>query len=185
MGSDRVSEFQLRPDGSLVMRVVRSMHEPRAVTAIMVAIYLLTGLGIAIWIPVSPGPPPPLQAIAAVSLAAAGLIGIPSAWAGWRGTEKYALLFLTLGWVLMGVDDLQHALLTDQLVRTPGTVLILSAGVALWSLKRCWTIRHMTWAPGRAPDTPLTRARQAVAVESLLVLDAERERRRSQEGGYQ
>ena len=185
MGSDRVSEFQVRPDGSLVMRVVRSMHEPRVVTAIMVAIYFLMGLGIAIWIPVSPGPTPPLQAIAAVPLAAAGLIGIPSAWAGWRGTEKYALLFLTLGWVLMGVDDLQHALLTDQLVRTPGTVLILSAGVALWSLKRYWTIRHMTWAPGRAPDTPLTRARQAVAVESLLVLDAELERRRSQEGGYQ
>lgn len=123
MGRGRVSEFQLRPDGSLVMRVARSMQEPRVVTAIMVAIYLLTGLGIAIWIPVSPGPTPLLQAIAAVPLAAAGLIGIPSAWAGWRGTEKYALLFLTLGWVLMGVDDLQHALLTDQLVRTPGTVI--------------------------------------------------------------
>ena len=183
MGSDRVSEFQLRPDGSLVMRVVRSMHEPRVVTAIMVAIYLLTGLGIAIWIPVSPGPTPPLQAIAAVPLAAAGLIGIPSAWEGWRGTEKYALLFLTLGWVLMGVDDLQHALLTDQLVRTPGTVLVLSAGVALWSLKRWWQIRHMTWAAGRGPDTSLKRAQRAVAVESLLVLDAELERRQKSEGG--
>lgn len=185
MGSDRVSEFQLRPDGSLVMRVVRSMHEPRAVTAAMVAIYAVTGLGIAIWIPVSPGPTAPLQAIAAVSLAAAGLIGIPSAWAGWRGTEKYALLFLTQGWVLMGVDDLQHALLTDQLMHTPGVVLISSAGVALWALKRCWTISGETWAPGREPDTPLSRAQRAVAAESLLVLDAERERRRSQEGGYQ
>ena len=85
----------------------------------------------------------------------------------------------------MGVDDLLHALLTDQLVRTPGTVLISSAGVALWSLKRCWTIRGETWAAGREPDTSLTRARRAVAAESLLVLDAERERRRSQEGGYQ
>ena len=185
MGSDRVSEFQLHPDGSLVLRVVRSMHEPRVVTAIMVAVYLLTGLGLAIWIPVSPGPTPPLQAIAAVSLAAAGLIGIPSAWAGWRGTEKYALLFLTLGWVLMGVDDLQHAMLTDQLVRAPGTVLISSAGVALWSLKRYRTIRGETWAAGREPDTSLTRVRRAVDAESLLVLDAERERRRSQEGGYQ
>lgn len=183
MGSDMVSEFQVRPDGSLVMRVVRSMHEPRAVTAIMVAIYLLTGLGIAIWIPVPPGPTPPLQAIAAVPLAAAGLIGIPSAWAGWRGTEKYALLFLTLGWVLMGVDDLQHSIPTDQLMRTPGVVFISSAGVALWALKRWWQIRHLTWAPGCEPDTPLTRARRAVAAESLLVLDAERERRQTQERG--
>lgn len=185
MGSDRVSELQVRPDGSLVMRVVRSIHEPRVVTAIMVAIYLVMGLGLAVWIPLSPGHTPPLQAVAAIPLGLAGLIGAPSAWAGWRGTEKYALLLLTLGWVLMGVDDLQHSLMTDQFTRTPGMVLISSVGVALWTLQRWWRIRHLTWAPGREPDTPLTRARRAVAAESLLVLDAELERRQTQERGGQ
>ena len=185
MDSDGVSEFRVEPDGSLVMRVVRSMHEPRVVTAIMVAVYLVTGLLIAVWIPVSPGPTPPLQAVATLPLGLAGLIGVPSAWAGWRGTERYALLFLTLGWVLMGVDDLQHSLLTDHIMRTPGVVLFSSAGVALWALKRWWQIRHLTWAPGREPDTPLKRAQRAVAAESLLVLDAERERRQNEERGDQ
>lgn len=184
MGSD-VREFRVEPDGSLIMRVVRSMHEPRVVTAIMVAIYLVTGLGLAVWIPLSPGPTPPLQAVAAIPLGLAGLIGAPSAWAGWRGTERYALLLLTLGWALMGVEDLQHSLLTDHFMRTPGVVLISSVGIALWALKRWWQIRHLTWAPGREPDTPLMRARRAVAAESLLVLDAERERRQTHERGGQ
>ena len=76
-------------------------------------------------------------------------------------------------------------MVTDHLSRTPGAMLISSTGVALWTLQRWWRIRHLTWAPGQEPDTPLSRARRAVAAESLLVLDAELERRQTQERGGQ
>lgn len=177
------SEVVVVGRGTALVRILRSIHEPRAVTALVVALYGLLGLGLAVWIPVSPGPTPPLQGLAVVPLMMAGVVGMPSAWTGWRGVERYALAALALGWVLLGVEDLAHAIDVDALRRTPGVILIAAVGITLGTAVRWLQIHRYVWAPGREPDTPLRRAQQAVAAETLLVLDAERERRGSSEGG--
>lgn len=156
-------------DGGVFVRIIRTMHEPRVVTAWLVYVYSMYAL-YGLWVWVSPGSTPPLQGLGAIALIAAAVPGVPAVWTGYRGVEKFTLLGSILGWLLIGVDDLLHILREPvlDLSRAPGGLLLAALVILGWSGKRYWSIRHQTWAVGREPDTPLRRAQRAAEVERIV-----------------
>lgn len=157
------------------VRIIRTMHEPRVVTAWLVYVYTVYAL-YGLWVWVSPGPTPPLQGLGAIALLAAAIPGVPAVWTGYVGVERFTLLASILGWLLIGLEDLLHILSQPvlDLTRAPGGLLLAALVILGWSGKRWWSIRHTTWAAGREPDTPLRRAQRAAEVERIVTREVAR-----------
>ena len=142
---------------TVVMRnLLGTMEEPRAVTAVMVAVYWLisfTGtlfllrVGSLSWLVIAAG------AIMLVS----GLLGAPSAWRGSWWLEGPAALLAVVGMLLISIDEL---LLPTAHVRWPLHVIILSVIIGLLFLGRALRVWPYSYRPGVLPKTELEKAEE-------------------------
>lgn len=132
------------------------MEEPRAVTAVMVAVYCLisfTGtlflfcVGSLSWIVIVAG------AIMLVS----GLLGAPSAWRGSWWLEGPAALLAVIGMLLISIDEV---LLPTAHVRWPLHGIILSVIIGLFFLGRAFRVWPYSYRPGVLPKTELEKAEE-------------------------
>lgn len=163
-------------EDSPFVRIIRTMHEPRVVTAWLVYVYSVYAL-YGVWVWASPGPTPPLQGLGAIALLVAAIPGIPAVWTGYVGVERFTLLASILGWLLIGLEDLLHILHepAPNLTRAPGGLLLAALVILGWSGKRWWSIRHQVWAADREPDTPRRRAQRAAEVERIVTREVARQ----------
>ena len=142
---------------TIVMRkILDSMKESRAVTAVIVVVYCLisvTGVmfllrvGSLSWIVIVAG------AIMLVS----GLLGAPSAWRGSWWLEGPAALLAVVGMLLISIDEL---LLPTAHVRWPLHVIILSVIIGLLFLARALRVWPYSYRPGVLPKTELEKAEE-------------------------
>ena len=135
-------------------RMWGSLHEPRTVTAVMVAIYLL--LTASALLILTDRPAHDVTTIFAASfMLIGGLVGVPSAWRGAWWSEGPAAMSALAGLAMLAVIDLLAAV--DH-ARLPGYPLTLTLLVALFFVTRAVRIWPQMYAPGRGPMTPTREA---------------------------
>lgn len=132
------------------------MEEPRSVTAVMVAVYLLisfTGtlfllrVGGLSWVVI----------VAGTIMLVSGLLGAPSAWRGSWWLEGPAALLAVVGLLLISIDEV---LLPTAHVRWPLHVIILSVIIGLLFLGRALRVWPYSYRPGVLPKTELEKAEE-------------------------
>ena len=138
---------------TLAERIWSSLHEPRPVTAAMVAVYLVVATVGALMlvesIPVMWHAP--YRQIEAAILLAAGVVGAPTAWLGRWYIERAACLAWTGVGGIMAVTliaDHWREMLTHPV--TAATAIGVASWVAL-GLTRWVRVSHQPYAPGRGP----------------------------------
>ena len=149
------------------LRLWESLHEPRAVTAVMIACYgVLVALAASIL--AGPGRTPLDVVLGCILLAIGGGIGVISAWRGAFWAEGPALLLAAIGLTTVTVVDALRVVATDQ---WPGWPSLLAVALVLMLLVRALRIWPMMWAPGREPDDELRR-KQRRALVATVAMDA-------------
>ena len=152
----------------LVRRVWLSLHEPRVVSALQVAFYVVIGAS-AVMVLLSPAPQPVDVTLGCVMTVVGSFGAAASAWRGWWGIETWTASMVVLGLATLTVEDVIRGLTTDH---WPGWPMMLTVAIALAVVQRVLTTRNFLWEPGRGPDTGLSRAQTAVQVERALEADA-------------
>jgi hypothetical protein len=149
-------------------RIWGTLHEPRIVTALMVATYGVVAAAMAL-ILTSPRVQPWDVTLGCAVTIIGCLLGAPAAWRGWWGVEGPAAALAALGLLAVAVEDALRALTTD---RWPGWPLLIIVALLLMIAQRMARTWGRTWEPGREPDTPLRRAQIGVTVAKAREADA-------------
>lgn len=149
-------------------RIWGTLHEPRIVTALMVATYGVVAAAMAL-ILTSPRIQPWDVTLGCVVTILGCLLGAPSAWLGWWGVEGPAAALTALGLLAVAVEDTLRALTTD---RWPGWPLLIIIALLLMIAQRMARTWGRAWEPGREPDTALRRAQIGVTVAKAREADA-------------
>lgn len=132
------------------------MEEPRLVTAVMVAVYLLISFTGTLFL-MRVGSLPWMVIVAGVIMLVSGLLGAPSAWMGSWWLEGPAALLAVVGMLLISIDEL---LLPTAHVRWPLHVIILSVIISLFFLGRALRVWPYSYRPGVLPKTELEKAEE-------------------------
>ena len=149
-------------------RIWGTLHEPRVVTALMVATYTVVAATMVL-ILADPRPQPWDVTLGCVITILGSALGAPSAWRGWWGVEGPAAALTALGLLAVAVEDVLRALTTD---RWPGWPLLIVIALLLMIAQRMARTWGRTWEPGREPDTPLRRAQVGVTAAKAVEADA-------------
>ena len=149
-------------------RIWGTLHEPRIVTALMVATYGVVAAAMAL-ILASPRFHPWDVALGCVVTIIGCLLGAPAAWRGWWGVEGPAAALTALGLLAVAVEDTLRALTSDH---WPGWPLFIILSLILMIGQRMARVWGRDWEPGREPDTPLRRAEIGVTVAKAREADA-------------
>lgn len=154
-------------------KVWGSLHEPRTVTATMVAVYALLTTS-AVLILTDRLAHDVATIFAASFMLIGGIVGMPSAWRGAWWSEGPAAMSALSGLVMLAIIDLQAAV--DH-ARLPGYPLTLTLLVALFFVTRAMRIWPEMWAPGRGPMTPTREAQIRADTMVAMAEDAARAQR--------
>lgn len=150
------SDFHLKVWGSLT--------EPRFITAMMVAIYLLVAASGIILI--ADDKPDPVDVnIAAVLMIIGGILGMPSAWRGSWWLEGPAALLSVIG---MSIMSLMEILATASSIGWPHHTLTMALISLLFFGTRALRVWPEMYRPGTVPVTQveIARARMQGAQEA-------------------
>lgn len=145
-------------------RMWGTLHEPRTVTALMVAIYALVTTS-AVLILLDRPPHDLATVFAAALMLLGGLVGIPTAWRGAWWLEYPAALAAVSGLAMLAAIDLVEAV--DH-ARLPAYPAILTILVGLFFITRMMRIAPAMYAPGRGPMTPTREAK--IRADTMVAL---------------
>lgn len=137
-------------------KVLDTMQEPRAVTAVMVMVYCLisvTGMLFLLRVASLSW----LVIVAGAIMLVSGLLGAPSAWSGSWWLEGPAALLAVAGMLLISIDEV---LVPTAHVRWPLHVIILSVIIGLLFLGRAFLVWPYSYRPGVLPKTELEKAEE-------------------------
>ena len=137
-------------------KLLDTMEEPRAVTAVMVIVYCLISFTGTLFL-LRVGSLSWMVIVAGVIMLVAGILGAPSAWRGSWWLEGPAALLAVVGMLLISIDEV---LLPTAHVRWPLHVIILSAIIGLLFLGRAFRIWPYSYRPGVLPKTELEKAEE-------------------------
>ena len=139
-----------------------SLHDPRTVTAIMVAAYALVAVQ-ATMILTDNAPHDVASLIAATFMVAGGVVGVPTAWRGAWWLELGAAGAVMSGCIFLAVLDL-----TARPDILPGYSELRTVLIALFFVTRALRIAPDMYAPGRGPVTPTREAQ--IRAEAMVTL---------------
>lgn len=137
-------------------RILDTMEEPRAVTAVMVLVYWLISFTGTLFL-LRVGGLSWMVIVAGVIMLVSGLLGAPSAWSGSWWLEGPAALLAVVGMLLISIDEL---LLPTAHVRWPLHVIILSVIIGLLFLGRALRVWPYSYRPGVLPKSKLEEAKE-------------------------
>ena len=137
-------------------RILNSMEEPRAVTAVMVTVYGLISFAGTLFL-LRVGSLSWMVIVAGAIMLVAGILGAPSAWRGSWWLEGPAALLAVVGMLLISIDEL---LLPTAHVRWPLHGIILSVIIGLFFLGRAFRVWPYSYRPGVLPKTELEKAEE-------------------------
>ena len=140
-------------------RIFDTIEEPRAVTGVMVLVYLLISFTGALFL-LRVGSLPWIVIVAGAIMLVSGLLGAPSAWRGSWWLEGPAALLAVVGTLLISIDEL---LVPTAHVRWPLHVIILSVIIGLFFLARALRVWPYSYRPGVLPKTELEKAEEKYA----------------------
>lgn len=136
--------------------ILRTMEEPRSVTAVMVMVYCLISVTGMLFL-LRVGSLSWMVIVAGTIMLVAGLLGGPSAWRGSWWLEGPAALLAVVGMLLISIDEL---LLPTAHVRWPLHVIILSVIIGLFFVGRALRVWPYSYRPGVLPKTELEKAEE-------------------------
>ena len=149
-------------------RLWRTLREPRTISLLMVATYLV--LLVMVWlVAVSPGMLPVDAAVGLAALTIGCALGAPSAWRGWWGVEAPAAGLVLLGLMSLAVEDMARGVAAGHWPHYPA---LLTTALALLVAQRILRILGTDWEPGREPDTRARRAVTALTVARVVEAEA-------------
>lgn len=137
-------------------KLLDTLEEPRAVTAVTVLVYCLifaTGFMFLLHV----GSLSWMVIVASAIMLVAGLLGAPSAWRGSWWLEGPAALLAVVGMLLISIDEL---LLPTAHVRWPLYIILLSVIIVLFFLGRALLVWPYSYRPGVLPKTELEKAEE-------------------------
>lgn len=149
-------------------RIWSTLHEPRAISAMMAATYTLIAGAVALILG-APRIQPWDVTVGCLMTLSGGAIGAPSAWRGWWGVEGPSAALVALGLVVVAVEDAARALTSDH---WPGWPLFIILALLLMIGQRMVRVWGHTWQPGCEPDTPLRQAEISATAAKALEADA-------------
>lgn len=142
-----------------------TLHEPRAVTVLMVLVYASLA-GVAVFIGFEhPLPGGAATFFSALFMGLGGVFGVPSAWRGAWWLEGVAAMACMVGLFMLAGLDLLWSVEAE---RIPGYPLILTIILALFFLTRGLRIWPYMYAPGAGP---VTSEREQAARTELAVME--------------
>lgn len=136
--------------------ILRTMEEPRSVTAVMVVIYSLISITGGMFL-LRMGSLPLVVIMAGAFMLVSGILGAPSAWRGSWWLEGPAALLAVVGMLLISIDEL---LLPTAHVRWPLHGIILSVIIGLFFMGRALRVWPYSYRPGVLPKTELEKAEE-------------------------
>ena len=149
-------------------RLWSTLHEPRAISAMMAATYVLIAVAVALIL----GAPriQPWDVTVGCLLTLSGCaIGAPAAWRGWWGVEGPSAALVALGLLVVAIEDAARALTSDH---WPGWPLFTILALLLMIGQRMARVWGHAWEPGCEPDTALRQAGIGVTVAKAHEADA-------------
>ena len=154
-------------------RLWGSLYEPRAVTALMVAIYALVIVYAVLALCEQRGPLDVATGFASVFMAVGGLVGLPAAWRGAWWAEGPAAASTVAGLAMLTALDLVDRTAT---ARLPVLSLVLLLVLVLFFTTRVIRVWPRLYAPGRGIDPVRDAEVRADAAQALADQAAERVR---------
>lgn len=149
-------------------RLWSTLHEPRAISAMMAATYTLIAVAVALILG-APRIQPWDVTVACLTTISGCAIGAPAAWRGWWGVEGPSAALVALGLVVVAVEDAARALTSDH---WPGWPLFIILALLLMIGQRIARTWGHTWQPGCEPDTPLRQAETSATAAKAIEADA-------------
>ena len=149
-------------------RLWGTLHEPRAISAMMVATYVLIAVAVALILG-APRIQPWDVTVGCLTTISGCAIGAPAAWRGWWGVEGPSAALVALGLIAVAVEDAARALTSDHWPGWPFCIVLALLLMIGQRIARTW---GRTWEPGREPDTPLRRAQIGLTVAKVHEADA-------------
>lgn len=153
-------------------RLWATVHEPKKVTALTVAVYGVTlVLGVSIFQNITVQGVSIFTAVkvtAGVAMVTGGATGVPAAWVGAYWLERMSAIALAGGYTLWGIfiAYLHFSHPTFRL-ETPWTTLTATAVVSLFALIRFERVKLEPYAAGKGPLLPEVEARQEALTETI------------------
>lgn len=144
-------------------RLWATLHEPRAITALMVATYLCVGVGMGVMLTRGWHLPPDFALGCALCCLGAAF-GAPMAWRGLWGLEAAAAIVMQAGLVWIVIEDGVRFVSRDV---WPSWPFFTATALCLMINQRILRIWGHTWQPGTEPSTPLRRAQAAREVAKV------------------
>lgn len=149
-------------------RLWSTLHEPRAISAMMAATYVLLAVSVALILG-APRIQPWDVTVGCLTTICGCAIGAPAAWRGWWGVEGPSAALVALGLAVVAVEDAARALTSDHWPAWPLFVILALLLMIGQRMVRVW---GRTWEPGCEPDTALRQAEIGVAVAKACEADA-------------
>nr|DAY26431.1 MAG TPA: hypothetical protein [Caudoviricetes sp.] len=149
-------------------RLWGTLHEPRAISAMMAATYVLLAVAVALILG-APRIQPWDVTVGCLMTLCGCAIGAPSAWRGWWGVEGPSAALVALGLVVVAVEDAARALTSDH---WPGWPLFVILALLLMIGQRMARVWGHTWEPGCEPNTALRQAETSAAAAKAIEADA-------------
>lgn len=149
-------------------RLWGTLHEPRAISAMMAATYVLIAIAVALILG-APRIQPWDVTVGCLITICGCAIGAPAAWRGWWGVEGPSAALVALGLIAVAVEDAARALTSDH---WPGWPLFIILALLLMIGQRIARTWGRTWQPGCEPDTPLRQAETSATAAKVIEADA-------------
>lgn len=149
-------------------RLWSTLHEPRAISAMMAATYVLIAVAVALILG-APRIQPWDVTVGCLTTLSGCAIGAPSAWRGWWGVEGPSAALVALGLVVVAVEDAARALTSDHWPGWPFCIVLSLLLMIGQRIARTW---GHTWQPGCEPDTPLRQAETSATAAKAIEADA-------------
>ena len=149
-------------------RLWSTLHEPRVISAMMAATYVLLAVAVALILG-APRVQPWDVTVGCLMTLSGCAIGAPAAWRGWWGVEGPSAALVALGLLVVAIEDALRALTTD---RWPGWPLFIILSLILMIGQRMARTWGHVWEPGCEPDTPLRQAEISATAAKVIEADA-------------
>ena len=149
-------------------RLWGTLHEPRVISAMMVATYVLLAVAVSLILAAPRIQPWDVSLGCLIALSGCAM-GAPAAWRGWWSVEGPSAALVALGLLVVAIEDALRALTSDH---WPGWPLFIILSLILMIGQRMARVWGRDWEPGREPDTPLRRAEIGVTVAKAREADA-------------
>lgn len=149
-------------------RLWSTLHEPRAISAMMAATYVVIAVAVALILGAPRIQPWDVTTGCLMTLSGCA-IGAPAAWRGWWGVEGPSAALVALGLLVVAIEDAARALTSDH---WPGWPLFVILALLLMIGQRMARVWGRTWEPGCEPDSPLRQAETSATAAKAIEADA-------------